>query len=202
MTTDQKLNEFAHIFRCTLDTAPTYIARIHERMGHEVPMDSILAVIRKIPPKRLTMDLIVERLKKLERAPLRARPAKTTREDAPGGDAPGGDAAAPGAEGGAAVGAAAPSRPRKAALPAATQGAGPMKQIESILAANWGRARKHRLKPPVMTPDLFVKRAQSIAGTPKPTLVRILKSIQKLDRRDVLITPNLVADDINESDEL
>jgi len=65
MTTDQKLNEFAHIFRCTLDTAPTYIARIHERMGHEVPMDSILAVIRKIPPKRLTMDQIRDEIESI-----------------------------------------------------------------------------------------------------------------------------------------
>src|SRR3972149_11399104 len=73
MTPDRKLEEFAQIFRCTVETAPRYIERIHERIGHEVALDTILAVIRKIPAKRLTMALIVERLRKLERTPARTR---------------------------------------------------------------------------------------------------------------------------------
>ena len=191
MTPDRKLEEFAQIFRCTVETAPRYIERIHERIGHEVALDTILAVIRKIPAKRLTMDLIVERLRKLERTPVRTRTVPIE----PGGRSAPEDEA----EAGASVAARAP---RKASAAPAPQPLSPVKVIAAILTSNWERGRRQGLKPTVMTADLFVRRTQSVAGTPKPTVARILKSIQKLDRRDVLLTPNLVADDINESDKL
>ena len=74
-----------------------------------------------------------------------------------------------------------------------------MTHISMVLTRNWERGRKQGLKPQVMTTDRFVKTAQSIAGTPKPSVARVLRSVEKLDRMDVLLTPNLVADDINES---
>jgi len=75
-----------------------------------------------------------------------------------------------------------------------------MTQISIVLTRNWERGRKQGLKPSVMTTDRFVKTAQSIAGAPTPSVARVLKSVEKLDRLDILLTPNLVADDINGSD--
>jgi hypothetical protein len=191
MTDDKDLDEFARIFRCTLDMAPVYVSRIHERMGRETPMKSILAVMKKIAPKRLSMDTIVEQLKKMDSGPARSRAATPS--------ASGDEAAVEPAEA-QADGAARPKprTPRK--TPPGAQ-ASPVTQIGRILTANWERGRKQGLKTPALTADKFVQRAQSLTGTPKPTVARVLEAIRKLDRRDVLLTPSLVADEINESDE-
>ena len=165
MTDDESLQEFARIFRCAPEMAPRYVARIHERMGHEIPMLSIIAAMKQIAPKRLSMDTIVERLTKMERTPAKARKSSP---------AAGPDAA-----------------PRPPSV---------LVQITAILSANWERGRKHGLKAPAVTAEKFVQRTQSLAGAPRPTVARVLEAVQKLDRRDVLITPNLVADEINESD--
>ena len=53
-----------------------------------------------------------------------------------------------------------------------------------------------------MTADRFVRTTQSAVGEPKPTVARVLQAVQKLSKQDVLITPNLVADEIIETDEL
>jgi hypothetical protein len=180
MKDDRHVQEFADIFRCTPEMAPVYIARIHERIGHEVPMDSILAAMRKIAPKRLSMDTIVERLKKTQQAPARSRANHS------------GDAAAH-------AGGRAPSHAARAIANGTKPSA--LQQISRILTVNWERGRRLGLKPPVMSTDRFIRTTQSIAGTPTPSVARILRSVEKLERRDILITPNLVADDINESDE-
>lgn len=191
MTDDKKLEEFAQIFRCTPEMAPTYVARIHERMGREIPMASIIAAMKKIAPRRLSMDTIIDRLTKMERSPAKTRAAKTgdDLEDAiKPSDAQGGSAA--------------PSPPRSATRATRkAQKPSAMTQIGGLLAANWERGRKHGLKPPKLTPDRFIRTAQSLAGQPKPSVARVLEAIEKLDRRNILLTPNLVADEINESGE-
>ena len=189
MTDDKDLDEFARIFRCTLDMAPVYVGRIHERMGRETPMKSILAVMKKIAPKRLSMDTIVEQLKKMDSGPTRSRAATSSA----------GEAAVErtGTQDDGAV-TPRPRAPRK--TPPGVQ-ASPMMQIGRILTANWERGRKQGLKPPALTAEKFVQRAQSLSGTPKPTVARVLEATRKLDRRDVLLTPSLVADEINESGE-
>ena len=179
MTDQKSLREFATIFRCSVEMAPVYVARIHERMGHEVAMDSVIAVMKKIPAKKLSMDTIIERLHKLEKQPPRKRAAKPSEDDL---DTAGDTASARKAES---------SAPRKLSV---------MNQIEKILNGNWERGRKHGLKPPVMSAERFVKTTQSLAGVPKPSVVRVMQAILKLNKRDVLLTPNLVADEINESD--
>ena len=184
MTNQTDLHEFATIFRCSPDMSPVYLARIHERMGHEVPMDDIFAAMKKIAPKRLSMETIVAQLRKMERGPARRRTVKA--DDAEGGSrAPAGKVAG-----------------SKRARPPADPGKlTAMGRIEMILAANWERGRQHGLKPEVMSAERFVKSAQSIAGTPKPSVARVVQAILKLDKREVLLTPNLVADEINESGE-
>ena len=184
MAYDDGLQEFARIFRCAPESADTYVNRIHERMGYEVPMDAILAAMKKIAPKRLSMDTIVERLKKTGRLPKRARASRA--------QASTGEAALSGKPA---------SRPGRVSAAAAASKPSAMTQISRILTTNWDRGRQQGLKPPVMTAEKFVRSTQSIAGTPRPTVARVLQSIVKLDRSDVLLTPNLVADDINETEE-
>lgn len=187
MTSDRKLQEFAQIFRCSIEQAPTYINRIHERMGHEVSMDNILSAMKKVAPKRLSMDTIVERLKKMERATAGTRARTTGAVDDTSEAEPAGG------------GTPKTRTPRKTA-PASGQPSA-ITQIGRILAANWERGRQQGLKPSVLTAEKFVQRAQSLAGAPRPSVARVLEAVQKLDRRDVLLTPSLVADEINESEE-
>lgn len=189
MTSDKQLQEFAQIFRCTPEMAPTYIARIHERMKYEVPMDSILAAMKKIAPKKLSMDTIVERLRKMERGSARSRQAKAEADPDDPIDTEEPDETPT---------ASAPRRAKPAGAPAKP---GALTQIDRILLNNWARGRKQGLRPPVMTAEQFVRTTQSLAGVPKPSLTRVLEAVQKLDRRDVLLTPNLAADEINESGE-
>lgn len=189
MSNSKGLHQFASIFRCSPEMAPVYVARIHERMGHEVPMDNILAAMKKIAPKKLSMDTIIDRLQKMESSPVRKRVAKPVDDGMDIGlEDNSGEAAA-----------ARPGGSRKSKEEAAPRKPSTLGQIEKMLTANWERGRKHGLKPPAMSADQFVKSAQSIAGMPKPTVARVFQAIIKINKRDVLLTPNLVADEINEA---
>ncbi|HKZ82031.1 MAG TPA: hypothetical protein VJ793_00055 [Anaerolineae bacterium] len=220
------IREFTRIFRCTPEMAPTYLKRVHERMGYEVPLESIVAALHQISPKRLTMDALIERLRKMERTPGRARkPApsqgsgqalslegspvaesgdpersrRTVGAPAGVGHKPALRSPRPRAKRGG-TGSRSPERSEGAAEGSKSSKPSAMTQISIVLTRNWERGRKQGLKPSVMTTDRFVKTAQSIAGAPTPSVARVLKSVEKLDRLDILLTPNLVADDINGSD--
>ena len=66
----------------------------------------------------------------------------------------------------------------------------------------WTQARALGLNPPNISVDQFVRQTQSTVGEPKPTVARVLTAVQTLSKKDVLITPNLAADEIIEKDEL
>ena len=182
---DTEIEQFARVFRCSPSMAPAIVARIRQRVGSEVPMTEILAAIKKIAPSRLSTDTIVVRLQKA----TTTKPVRSTRDDEDEMDEPEESDEAP--------------APRKAApkrrtgTPTSTQG-----QISALLDRNWTHARESGLKPPELSTDRFVRTAQSAVGEPKPTVARVLEAVQKLSKRDVLITPNLVADEIIETDEL
>ncbi len=192
------IREFTRIFRCTPEMAPTYLKRVHERMGYEVPLETILAALHQISPKRLTMDALIERLRKMERTPGRARKPALSLEGSPVAES--GDPERSRRTVGVPAGVGAKPALRSEAEGSESSKPSAMTQISIVLTRNWERGRKQGLKPSVMTTDRFVKTAQSIAGAPTPSVARVLKSVEKLDRLDVLLTPNLVADDINESD--
>ena len=212
------IREFTRIFRCTPEMAPTYIKRVHERMGYEVPLETIVAALHQISPKRLTMDALIDRLRKIESTPRRARKPALSLEGSPVAEsddpersrrtvgAPAGvghkpalRSPRPRAKRGG-TGSRSPERSEGAAEGSKSSKPSAMTQISIVLTRNWERGRKQGLKPSVMTTDRFVKTAQSIAGAPTPSVARVLKSVEKLDRLDILLTPNLVADDINGSD--
>jgi hypothetical protein len=189
--TMNEFEQFAKAFRCSIPMAESIVLRIRQRVGRDVPMGEILGAIKKIAPTRLTTDTIVLRLQKAGAT----RPTRSASQDDDDDlmeaededDEASDEPAAPKAR-------KAPTLTRR---PVGVQG-----QISEILSRNWSKAKDDGLKPPEMTADRFVRTAQSAVGEPKPTVARVLQAVQKLSKQDVLITPNLVADEIIETDEL
>ncbi|HET7378243.1 MAG TPA: hypothetical protein VFK30_16130 [Anaerolineae bacterium] len=171
---DNEFEQFAAAFRCPIAMAEPTVNRIRQRIGTPVPMPEILAAIKKIAPSRLSTDTLVIRLQK-DAVIRSAKPVRKATSD--------------------------PTDPDRIRKPkAATSSVSAKTQISALLSHNWAKAAEHGLTPPKLGVDKFVRAAQAAAGEPKPTVVRILEAIEKLSKMDVLITPNLVADDIIETD--
>lgn len=71
-------------------------------------------------------------------------------------------------------------------------------QLEKLLADNWRRAKAEKLTPPAMSVSEFVKAVRHYTGAKDAPLRRILKAAIILDDKDVVLTPNVVADQVNE----
>jgi hypothetical protein len=170
-----EFEQFAAAFGCSLAMAEATVNRIRQRMGGEVPMPEMLAAIKRIAPSRLTTDTLVARLQK-DAAIRSAKPV-------PSGTANDPDSA---------------DRPAKARSKS-PKGGSAKSQISELLTRNWTRAKDQGLIPPNLPTDKFVRAARSAAGEPKPTVARMLEAVEKLSKRDVVITPNLVADEIIEA---
>ncbi len=174
---------FAKAYRCTTPMAESIVKRIRERVGRDVPMSEILAAIKKIPPTRLTTDTLVLRLQKNSgKAPSRSNRA-ADEEDFD-------------------IEPEVVAQPRPARATAPKRPSGVQGQISTLLEKNWTQARASGLNPPNISVEQFVRQTQSTVGEPKPTVARVLTAVQKLSKQDVLITPNLTADEIIETDEL
>jgi hypothetical protein len=198
---------FAKAFRCTPTMAESIVKRVRERVGRDVPMSEMLNAIKKIPPTRLTTDTLVIRLQK--NSGIKNTSRKSDDDDYDDFEVEGA------AETPALRTANSNSRTRNAtrnATRSATRTAsrtsapkrptGVNAQIDQVLQKNWTQARGLGLNPPNISVDQFVRQTQSTVGEPKPTVARVLSAVQTLSKKDVLITPNLVADEIIEKDEL
>ena len=184
---------FAKAFRCTPSMAESIVKRVRERAGRDVPMSEMLAAIRKIPPTRLSTDTLVYRLQKNSGMTKPVRKGAAEIDDIELDDEPEEPEAAASAS-------SAPIRTPRATAPKRPSGVNA--QIDELLQKNWTQARALGLNPPNLTVDRFVRQTQSTVGEPKPTVARVLSAVQTLSKKDVLITPNLVADEIIEKDEL
>jgi hypothetical protein len=181
---------FAKAFRCTPSMAEAIVKRIRERVGREVPMSEMLAAIKRIPPTRLTTDSLVTRLQKNGGA--RSARGRTSDEnyDEFETEAP-------------IEVRAVNAIPRTASRTSASKRpTGVNAQINEILQKNWTQARAAGLNPPSLSVEQFVRQTQSTVGEPKPAVARVLSAVQALSKKDVMITPNLAADEIIEKDEL
>jgi hypothetical protein len=190
--TMNEFEQFAKAFRCSLPMAESIVLRIRQRVGRDVPIDEILGAIKKIAPTRLTTDTIVLRLQKASAT----RPTRSASQDEDDDLLQEPEAGDEGYDAPEAV-KVRKSPPRTTRRPAGAQG-----KINELLVRNWTKAKDDGLNPPAMTADRFVRTTQSAVGEPKPTVARVLQAVQKLSKQDVLITPNLVADEIIETDEL
>jgi hypothetical protein len=191
MTTNE-FEQFAKAFRCSMPMAESIVLRIRQRVGRDVPMGEILGAIKKIAPTRLTTDSIVLRLQKVGVT----RPVRSANQDEDD------DLLQEPEVGDERYDTPEAIKVRKAPPSTTRRPAGAQGQIGEILDKNWSKAKDSGLKPPEMTADRFVRTAQSAVGEPKPTVARVLQAVQKLAKQDVLITANLVADEIIETDEL
>ena len=178
---NSEIEQFAAAFGCSQAMAEATVARIRQRLGREVPMPEILAAIKKIAPTRLTTDTLVARLQKTAAAKPAA--AHTTEAN----------------QAGPIEKSSTTSRNSQRSSSTSNNAQG---QIGAILARNWTKAISAGLKPPSLSTAQFIRSAQSAVGEPKPSVARVLEAVRKLDKRDVVITPNLVADEIIETDEL
>ena len=187
---------FAKAFRCTPTMAESIVKRVRERVGREVPMSEMLNAIKKIPPTRLTTDTLVNRLQK--NSGLRNTVRKPDEDEYDDFEVEGAAAETP-----ALRTVNSNSRVRPAARSAAPRRpSGVNAQIDQVLQKNWTQARALGLNPPNIPVSQFVRQTQSTVGEPKPTVARVQVAVQTLSKKDVLITPNLVADEIIEKDEL
>jgi hypothetical protein len=186
---------FAKAFRCTPTMAESIVKRVRERAGRDVPMSEMLNAIKKIPPTRLTTDTLVIRLQKNTGWKNPARKSSDEYDDfeleGAVAETPALRTVSSNSHTRTAARAAAPKRP-----------SGVNAQIDQLLQKNWTQARALGLNPPNLSVDQFVRQTQATVGEPKPTVARVLTAVQALSRKDVLITPNLAADEIIEKDEL
>ncbi len=185
---------FAKAFRCTPTMAESIVKRVRERVGRDVPMSEMLNAIKKIPPTRLTTDTLVIRLQKNSGIKNPAR--KSDDDEYDDFEVEGATPEPPTLR---TVNSNSNSRARTAAPKRPT---GVNAQIDQLLQKNWTQARALGLNPPNISVDQFVRQTQSTVGEPKPTVARVLAAVQALSKKDVLITPNLAADEIIEKDEL
>jgi hypothetical protein len=185
---------FAKAFRCTPSMAESIVKRIRERVGRDVPMSEMLNAIKKIPPTRLSTDTLVIRLQKNSGT---ARPARKVDEDDVDDFEVEEAEEADQAPVRKATNSAARTRTTASKRPT-----GLSAQIDEVLQKNWTQARALGLNPPNVSVDQFVRQTQSKVGEPKPGVARVLSAVQNLSKKDVLITPNLAADEIIETDEM
>jgi hypothetical protein len=186
---------FAKAFRCTPTMAESIVKRVRERVGRDVPMSEMLNAIKKIPPTRLTTDTLVIRLQK--NSGVKNTPRKADDDDYDDFEVEGA------AETPALRTVNSNTHTRRATRTVAPKRpAGVNAQIDQVLQKNWTQARALGLNPPNISVDQFVRQTQSTVGEPKPTVARVLSAVQTLSKKDVLITPNLAADEIIEKDEL
>jgi hypothetical protein len=186
---------FAKAFRCTPTMAESIVKRVRERVGRDVPMSEMLNAIKKIPPTRLTTDTLVIRLQK--NSGIKNTTRKSDDDDYDNFEVEGA------VETSTIRTTNSNSRPRTTSRTAAPKRpTGVNAQIDQVLQKNWTQARALGLNPPNISVDQFVRQTQSTVGEPKPTVARVLTAVQALGKKDVLITPNLAADEIIEKDEL
>ncbi len=185
---------FARAFRCSPTMAEAIVKRVRERVGRDVPMSEMLNAIKKSPPTRLSTDTLVLRLQK--NSGLKNTTRKSNDDEFDDFEVEGA-----GAEGSTVRTVNSTSRTR-ATHAAPKRSTGMNAQIDQVLQKNWTQARALGLNPPNISVDQFVRQTQSTVGEPKPTVARVLAAVQALSKKDVLITPNLVADEIIEQDEL
>ncbi len=174
-TPDPALREIATVFRCHPDMALAIAERIRQKLGQPVSNADIARVMKSIPPTRLSVEAVVA---KLGKRPQRKPPVPSTP-------------------------AAKPTRAKRASgssLPADSprEKASLQEQLAGLLTTNWARARAEKLTVPNMSAEKFIKAVRTYTGHKDAPLRRILNAALALDRRDILLTPNVVADKVND----
>jgi len=184
---EQTVKEIAAILRSTEDMADRFTRRVQERVGQPASADDILAVMKAMSSKSLSMDKVVAKVQQQQKRKgnSSARRRTTTRTTA------------------------SPlsrrrtvsNRKTASARATVTRSQEPKtlaERLGAILQDNWDRAEAEGLKPERMSAEEFVKAVYHYTDRREATRQRILKAMGRLDKNDVLLTPALVADAVHE----
>lgn len=173
--------EIAALLRSTEQMADRFVQRVQTRVGEPVLDEEILAAMKKISVKSLSMEKVVAKVQQLRKTTKR----RTQRAEAV--DRPSRASAKPSEP------SAISSTPRPATdsvpKPRTTRA-----QLETLLEKNWNRASKEGLRPDRMPTEAFMKAIFQHTDRRVATQRRILQAVQQLNEADVVLTPALVAD--------
>jgi hypothetical protein len=167
--------EIAALLRSTDDMADQFVERVQARVGAPVTSAEVLAAIKKISAKSLSMEKVVDKVQKGKQSTRTQTPKQpaTTRSSANAGTRP------PAPD---------PARNAKTTL----------EKLEEVLVDNWSRAEIEGLQPERMSAEAFVNSVYQFTDRREGTRSRILQAAKQLDHDDVMLTPALVADVVHE----
>jgi len=179
------LAEIAAVLRSTEDMAAQFAKRVESRVGQAVPHAEILVVMKKLPPKSLSLDKVVAKVqqqrKRTGRQKRSTRSARSTTQTAA--------ARKPSV--------AKSEQDGESDAEAAVSSGAPktiLERLEATLVENWDRAEKDGLSPNRLSASAFVSAVYQYTDRRTASRRRILQAAQELDRSDVVLTPALVAD--------
>jgi len=183
---EQTVKEIAAILRSTEDMADRFTRRVQERVGQSASADDILAVMKAMSAKSLSMDKVVAKVQQRQNrkssARRRTKSTRTTTTRSSRRQTV--------------------SNGRTASTRSTvTRSRKPKTLVERlgvILQDNWDRAEAEGLRPERMSTEEFVKAVYHYTDRREATRQRILKAMGQLDKDDVLLTPALVADAVHE----
>jgi len=176
--------EIAALLRSTDEMAAQFVERVQARIGEPMPEAEILAVMKKISAKSLTMQKVVTKAQQQRKSSNKRTPrSRAVRSNRPIKTAAG-----------AAKSTANVSRPAHSRAKPKTV----VEQLDFVLEGNWERAEAEGLSPKRMSAVAFVNAIYQYTDRREGTRQRILKAARQLDGDDVLLTPALVADTVHE----
>ena len=167
--------EIAALLRSTDDMADQFVERVQARVGAPVTSAEVLAAMKKISAKSLSMEKVVDKVQK-GRQPTRTQTPKQPATTRPSAN----------------------SNTRSPAPQTARKAKTTLEQLEDVLVDNWSRAETEGLQPERMSAEAFVNSVYQYTDRREGTRRRILQAAKQLDHDDVMLTPALVADVVHE----
>jgi hypothetical protein len=181
--TDNSIKEIAELLRATDEMAVQFVERVQARVNEPVSEAEVLAAMKQISAKTLTMDKVVAKVQQKRKTTNRRA---TQNRKAPS---------------------ASPTEPAKTEIATAVEPSSGdsrresgtiLEQLSFVLAGNWDRAESEGFDPDRMSAEAFVSAIRQFTDRREGTRQRILQAARKLDEDDVVLTPALVADAVHE----
>jgi hypothetical protein len=179
------IKEIAGLLRSTDQMATQFFERVQSRIGQPVSHAEVLAAMKAISAKSLTMDKVVAKLQQHRKAAsqraTRRQSARQTKKSTTKVES---EAGSTGSE----------STPVDSVKQTKTI----LETLGSVLQENWDRAEAEGLQPNRMSTEAFVNAVYQYTDRREGTRRRIMQAASQLDESDVLLTPALVADVVYE----
>lgn len=182
---DATTKEIAALLRSTEQMASQFVERVQARAGQPVSQAEVLAAMRKISSRSLSMEKVVAKVQQQRKTPSR----RTRRR--PKANQTARSAAQPARKVDTAATAPASTVARK--KPGTV-----LDRLGSVIQENWDRAEAEGLQPNRMSAEAFVDAIYQHTDRREGTRRRILQAAKQLDQDDVMLTPALVADVVHQ----